>query len=326
MTPKLERYTFVPLKPETAVSGKGDMSRVAAITTLLHLAAENSGGASKLKAVELEGQRGQGALLAPLAVAIIGREQHYILDIAVSSTQPLPECLTELGIKQTNNDLPARTDIILTTDSLADTTPATRKKILDSLKPGGFVLTEEVGSNRLSVPKDLDLVVVAKQQVDKYSYLLLRKLEKVKSYHTIKVNNNEFSWVEPLKKVLKDNIGWGERILLVAQGEEFSGLAGLILSLMKEPGGQSVRAVLILDPKAPAFSCSDPVYAKQLQLDLVSNVLRDASKNEWGTYRHTLLDIDGDAASRQVEHAYIDTLSRGYLSAPRWFEAPSYHR
>jgi len=47
----------------------------------------------------------------------------------------------------------------------------------------------------------------------------------------------------------------------------------------------------------------------------------------WGCYRHLKLDNHSNATSLQVEHAYINTLTRGDLASLRWIEGPlTYYR
>ena len=325
--PKLERYIFVPLKHETAADGKGGMERIAALTNLLQLVAENSRGAPSLKVVEIEGRRGSDALITPLAIQISASEPNYTLDITLSSNEILPEFLVKLGIKRVDARKSGSfqslsdTHLVITTDLSERMDPTMWKRITQSLKPGGFVLAEETSSTEFIVPLDCSLIVVATMKTDVYSYTLLRMIEAAPTFKIIMVNGDGFSWVEPLKKALKERKTKDERILLVSQGEEFSGLKGLTVSLMKETGGSSVRSVVIQDPEAPVFHVNAPLYAKQLQLDLVSNVLNNAARNEWGTYRHIPLDAPQNVALRRVDCAYLKAVSDGNLSSLRWVEA-----
>lgn len=55
---------------------------------------------------------------------------------------------------------------------------------------------------------------------------------------------------------------------------------------------------------------------------LVVNILRD---NEWGSYRY--LNICEGERLLNVEHAFINTLTRGDLSSLKWIEGPlSFYR
>lgn len=79
------------------------------------------------------------------------------------------------------------------------------------------------------------------------------------------------------------------------------------------------RCVFIQDAKAATFSVVSPQYATQLKKDLALNVLKGGV---WGTYRHLRLTNPTEKASLQVEHAYINALTRGDLASLRWIEGP----
>ena len=96
-----------------------------------------------------------------------------------------------------------------------------------------------------------------------------------------------------------------------------TGLVGLVNCLRKESGGEIVRGIMIQDPKAPEFSLSNPLYAKQLQKDLVLSVLRENSV--WGSYRHLPLQ---HLKLKEVRHAIVNQLVRGDLSSLSWIEGP----
>lgn len=50
------------------------------------------------------------------------------------------------------------------------------------------------------------------------------------------------------------------------------------------------------------------------------NVLR---KGVWGSYRHLKIDNGSQSnAHLEVEHAYINVLTRGDLSSLQWIESP----
>jgi fatty acid synthase len=80
----------------------------------------------------------------------------------------------------------------------------------------------------------------------------------------------------------------------------------------------------MLDAKLPTFSLAVPFFADQLKKDLVMNVYRGGA---WGCYRHLKLDNHSNATSLQVEHAYINALTRGDLASLHWIEGPlTYYR
>lgn len=137
----------------------------------------------------------------------------------------------------------------------------------------------------------------------------------------IQVSEKSYEWVETLKSALKiAEADPSKKIVLFAQGEETNGIIGLVNCIKQEPGGNSVRSVFIQDPAAPKFSLTAPLYAAQLKKDLLSNVLKP--NGVWGSMRHLKLENQQDKPSLQVEHAYINALTRGDLSSLKWIEGP----
>ena len=61
-----------------------------------------------------------------------------------------------------------------------------------------------------------------------------------------------------------------------------------------------IRSLFIQDDRTSAFSLQEPLYLKQLQLDLPINVVR--SGNLWGSYRHFPLQ---PLELKLVENAYV---------------------
>nr|CAD7446740.1 unnamed protein product [Timema bartmani] len=174
----------------------------------------------------------------------------------------------------------------------------------------------------------------------------------------VEVTEKNYSWVERLKLTLKQSESEGQKVLVLAQGENMSGIVGLVNCIKQEPGGNNVRyvqlcnhlkllhtqlkykpllvgnivnlyrCVFLQDSKTPKFSISDSLYATQLKKDLVMNVYRNGV---WGSYRHIRLDSHHDSALLQnelkrlmfqVEHAYINAMTRGDLASLRWIEGP----
>ncbi|KAJ1529566.1 hypothetical protein ONE63_006337 [Megalurothrips usitatus] len=332
--PKLEKYVFVPFKNSQSLEAdKAGAARGAALISAMQTAAENL-GALKIKIVELLGDRPQEALLAPHLVKIIENEPmlHVEVTVASPSLEALSPELEDLGMKLVRADgsagpldANAGTHVVAAADLAGVSDAAFWQNIVDSIKPGGFLLLEEVANvdeTKLKVP---GLVFVSKQAADNRAFVVLRKAGEIGTPTILPISNSNFSWVEPLKAAMVQSEAEGKKIILVSQGEENSGLVGMVNCLFLEPGGQNVRAVLIQDPKAPAFNLNLPLYADQLAKDLRTNVLR--AGNVWGCYRHMLVDDGKNAASLQVEHAYINTMSRGDLSSLRWIEGPlTYYR
>jgi len=135
------------------------------------------------------------------------------------------------------------------------------------------------------------------------------------------VSEKSYEWVDTLKAAMKSaEADPNKKVVLFAQGEDSNGIVGLVNCIKQEPGGNSVRSVFIQDPTAPKFSLTVPLYAAQLKKDLLSNILKP---NEvWGSMRHLKLENQQDKPTLQVEHAYINALTRGDLSSLKWIEGP----
>ncbi|XP_054286913.1 fatty acid synthase-like [Macrosteles quadrilineatus] len=313
--PKLEQYTFVPL------TGDKPLPTQYALTSLLQLALENSAGALKLKVVELGTDRVPENILAPQIIDILEAEPMLSVEYSVVSGAPelYNPIIEPTGAKSVKKDIsagPIESNVHLAVGADLSSSP-NLANLADSVKAGGFVLLEESPEVVEPAVKVPGLEVVSRIKAERRAYILLRKLVELPTPVVINVTEKNFSWVEPLKEALKASEAEGKHILLVGQGEETLGLVGMMNCIKQEPGGNNARAVFIQDPKAAAFALSSPQYAAQLRKGLVQNVLR---AGVWGTMRH--LQLDSEDATLQVEHAYINAITRGDLSSLKWIEGP----
>ncbi|XP_072750690.1 fatty acid synthase-like [Anoplolepis gracilipes] len=195
----------------------------------------------------------------------------------------------------------------------------TLNEILSALKNGGFLLTrgQPLTRNDLTNAERHNLAIVLEKRTKIEHIVLLKKRESSrKKTEIIFVNNYEFSWLEQLKSILniENNVA---KIILVGEKDSECGLIGLVNCLRREPGGELIRGVLIQDETAPKFSLDEPLYAKQLQIDLIINVLRPGII--WGSYRHLPL---APLAPKLSHHAYVNQMIRGDLHSLSWLEGP----
>lgn len=78
----------------------------------------------------------------------------------------------------------------------------------------------------------------------------------------------------------------------------------------------------IQDSKAKKFSMKD--YEEQLKKDLLMNVYKNGVV---GSYRHLKLECSQNDTTLKVEHAFINSLTRGDLSSLKWIEGqPDNHK
>jgi hypothetical protein len=76
--------------------------------------------------------------------------------------------------------------------------------------------------------------------------------------------------------------------------------------------------VFIQDPKAPAFSLTEPLYALQLQKQLRMNVYQEGA---WGCMRHIPTCLLQNT-KYLTEFAQVQLLKQGDLSALSWVQGP----
>ncbi|XP_075224694.1 fatty acid synthase-like [Lycorma delicatula] len=315
--PKLEEYSFIPYVAEKAY----DPAK--ALTVCLQLASENSGGALKMKVVEIGNNRQTESLFASDIINILESEPQLTVDVTViSNSDEASSTLEPLGVKVVKKDPSAgpvenNCHIVVGAELISNSSIV--NNLASSLKPGGFVLLEENVNVSDSVVKATGLELVSKLPEGSKVFYLLRKVVDQQPSGVINVTEKNFNWVEDIKAALKQSESEGKKFVLVCQGEETFGMLGLINCLKQEPGGNNIRAVFIQDAKAATFSVVSPQYAAQLKKDLVINVLKGGV---WGSFRHLRLTNPTDKASLQVEHAYLNALTRGDLASLRWIEGP----
>ncbi|XP_011875303.1 PREDICTED: fatty acid synthase-like [Vollenhovia emeryi] len=194
------------------------------------------------------------------------------------------------------------------------------QQLMSLLMPQGFLLTlEKYGAvYDYSCLKTYELDIILEKRINEKTLLLLRKRQNiVRNQRIVHVNNYEFTWVDEVKSLMsvQNEIGIDTRIILVAEGDFECGLLGFVNCLRREPGGEIVRSVFIQDNKAPAFSLQQPLYKKQLQLDLPINVMR--SGNVWGSYRHLPLP---SLEPKLLQQAYVTQMVQGDLSTLSWMQ------
>lgn len=331
-SPKLEKYVFSPFDNPQPLSEDFEKARSQALTVLLQLVLENSSGALKLKIAEAAAERPVEALLAQKIQSILESEPMLSVDYTVVASSPIDSTtLEQSGIKTVQKNIKTTTfdqndHLVVLSDCLIHQLKDVLTNATNSLKPGGFILVEEPNTNvDLKMVQELGLELVAIQTAGQKMYGLLRKpIEIPKNTLVIEVTEEHFLWVEPLKDALKKSETDGTNIVLVTNGEELTGLVGMMNCIKQEPGGNNVRTVFIQDKKIQPFSLTSEFVMKQLRKGFVQNVFKNGS---WGTYRHLVLEQGTDSGKLQVEHAYINTMTRGDLASLRWIEGPlSYYK
>lgn len=177
-------------------------------------------------------------------------------------------------------------------------------ELLSTLKEGSFLLSREnlTETYNYTLLQQHKLNIVIEKRTEKEIFVLLRKTQNIVVQEIVHISNDEFSWINKLKSVIKinDKLQTSTRIILVADDFE-CGIVGFINCLRREnKKNDKIRCIFIQDENAPKFSLQNSVYMNQLQLDLPINILR--SNKVWGSYRYFPLP---SLEQKFVHHGYV---------------------
>lgn len=198
-----------------------------------------------------------------------------------------------------------------------DLTPA--EKFLSAV--GGLILSLKSQEEIETTLKTVGLTVVSKKFDGIASTLYLARkndaLQDVSTHSVLKIVDQKYDWVEKLKEILYKSES-NAPVWLVADDVPTNGIVGLMNCLRQETGGERLRCVFNASKqqKLPQFSFKDSIYKDLVEKDLVMNIYRDG---QWGSFRHISFHTE---QSIDVEHAFVNVLTRGDLSSLRWFESP----
>ncbi|XP_067206011.1 fatty acid synthase-like [Linepithema humile] len=318
--PVLEEYRFIAHRDEAEVS----LQEAVMLSTHLALEYHQVIKVNIIELIEDDDKVETDEIASPLFINILGDLPLLQPNITlVTSTDrfdcvTLPSKITVSQSKKLSNDDNAM--LITVYNMFTNNKSKTLKKILPALQNNGFLLTREQSFTKddIATAEKYDLAVVLEKRTQKEHIILLKKREQsTKKIEVILVNNYEFSWLEQLKSILnaKNESRNAAKIILVSEKNSECGLLGLVNCLRREPGGESIRGVFIQDETAPEFSLHEPLYADQLRIDLIINVLRPGKT--WGSYRHLPL---APLTPKLVYHAFANQLVSGDLSSFRWIE------
>jgi len=157
----------------------------------------------------------------------------------------VPAELESFGVKSTDK-IPADGSLHMIVSRDVLSTPAQLTTLAGAIKAGGFIILREdktPDNQKLSVVENAGLMHVATQTGANGIIVLLRKpLQGVDlPAITVRVNGTKFEWVELLKNAMLVSEKEGRKIYVVAEGEEISGVVGMINCLKQEPGGVNLR-------------------------------------------------------------------------------------
>lgn len=332
--PTLERYTFIPNVNTTDLHENSEKSRIHALTAAIQLLIENSGGALKVKGVEIVNGRNPDTLMAGKLIQLLEGEPTITADVAVATSnnneEDIASVLGECGVRILSKSIfegpvEQNCNFLYALDVLSRPDTITLENSIASIKENGFLIFEEsISSFAKTGHKTLEkfgFISISEQTCGSSRMLILAKRITDLSdriIDVVSVTEGNFDWLGTLKDSLADAAKTGKYVYIVNSGEELFGAVGFINCIRNENGGKYARMIYIQDENAEKFSLKSQFYQKQLQKDLVTNVFKNGS---WGTFRH--IKLETDLATLQVEHAYVNALVKGDLSSLKWIEGPT---
>jgi fatty acid synthase len=293
LEPVLEKYEFVPNQEWL------DLTQL--IRVNIQIILENS-LETHFKAVEF--LEGVDELLLPLVCKVLDDIPVVNPDLIISTKidlDPIP------GVKIEQFVLTPQSNLLLIIGTKLLQNPTSLKQVLNSLHSKGFALTREEVDLEIS---DVDNIeVVSEYKTAKEKLVLFKKSDEKIETKFIEVSSNNSEWLSQLQNIVKSE----SNVLVYGQNGEPGGLIGLVNCLRREPGGDKVKCVFMMD-EAPDFDPKLPFYGDQLRKNLAVNVYKSG---KWGTYRHLLLE---ELQEVESVHCFGDVSAKGDLSSMRWLE------
>ncbi|KAF5273269.1 hypothetical protein FQR65_LT04691 [Abscondita terminalis] len=252
--PVLETYQFVPFNSKLPLEDS--------VAVIVQLVTENLGQVLKVAEIVDSLSDENVQLLCP----IIDKAPSLPKSLSIYSVK----CHIDVNIQVVSKNikqLPSDIDLVVLSRG-----SRRLDKISEILRNRNcFVLSREVG--------DFELLnrfnVVAINRTDSEYLVLLQNHSNV--VRKVVEMNADLSWLKQLQSVLNAN----EKVLLVDQNNPTSGILGLI-NCLKAEVDQNVSC-MFLQKFEKKFDLDDEFFQKQLQKNLLVNVLKDG---EWGSYKH----------------------------------------
>ncbi|XP_050531344.1 fatty acid synthase-like [Daktulosphaira vitifoliae] len=312
--PTLEHHSFIPYNYVN-----NNLSTYEVLYAMVGLIMENV-GTHHLKVAEIYNKN----VFATDIVEIIEAEANFYADYSILSNGAInfdENKLLALDIKSVNHNikidpLPEEYHLIVFEDSQFDTDIL--NKISSALTFRGFVLLIENTSAKFTTSSSVDLQQVAVIENNAKKYFLLKKVSPKYEYTTLKIEDEEFSWFDSLKKELENHRNNLNMKIILYSDKNINGVLGLAKCLVEEYSGIDNPIRCILAGPGKKYTLKD--FAPLLEVDLFFNVERDG---KWGSYRH--LPIDRNIFSTmETSDAVATVQSKGDLTTLQWVQASNY--
>ncbi|PSN32561.1 hypothetical protein C0J52_22028 [Blattella germanica] len=302
--PVLEKHIFLSHnEPE-------DVNLAEAMRACMHIILENQ-NVIQVKAVEVYSQDTDP--LSPELALILGDLPLIQADITLLANpdDPFLSELEQVGYKINDSKLSGEQNCILVIASSLSKDSELLNASLNALCDGGFILAREKDLYESSFAR-FSLEIVFEKTFDNEKLVLLKKRTVLDNPIIIDVTSVNYDWLPKIQTAVANSSK--QNIYLIAQKDPLNGILGLVNCIRKEPGGENVRCVFILDNSAPDFDVNLPFYRKQLNKNIAINVY---CNGKWGSYRHLPLK---DSPIVEVPHAFANVTTRGDLSSLKWLE------
>ncbi|KAG5883952.1 hypothetical protein JTB14_031777 [Gonioctena quinquepunctata] len=263
--PVLENYQFIPNNTE--------LSTVQSVRVNVQIILENT-LMTKLKCVEVIDNENKSDEIISNIVSEVFESQPLIQgDIKIF-------CDTELDVDITveKNKLSEEKDCVLVIITKLSKRPELSKDALTALRENGYIISRESSDfNDQLLDSITELSVQTIHRNDRESLVLLRRSPgKKQTMFFNLIEDKQFTWLEEIQSALKTS----QEIIIYSHRNPDSGLLGFVNCLRREPEGDNVRCVLIMDGDE-TFNPNDGSSVEQMRRGMAINVYQQGS---WGTY------------------------------------------
>lgn len=148
-------------------------------------------------------------------------------------------------------------------------------------------------------------------EIESIIYRLPHKQSTSAKSSIICVDDCEYSWIEEIKNEMIASNNENDRIWLISQASQLSGIIGLAKCLRLEKNGHRIRCVFVPSIKKGESVLNDDLIVK----DLAFNVKLDT---KWGFYR--INPINQEAPRKQSPYSYLDIEKQGNWETLKWHE------